>query len=531
MVQAEVGAESSSISTTAATACVQAEADVVSSIDPPRDLSVAISTFPLSALIPITAQENQHYEATYLAAQKRSSADFKSQGPEDGKNKKRKWGHAESSSTATQPAPVAGSVDPEVVLDNAPLQKKTHRPKKKVALLMSYCGTGYQGMQVNPDVPSIELDLHKALAASGAVSADNAMDPGKCGFMRCARTDKGVHAAGQIVSLKMTIEDTDIIEQINARLPAQIRVWGYARVPKHFHAKNHCDARIYEYLLPTYVLAPATPNHYPLSALGMAAGVTIENMGRIYAAPIEITKISAEEMRVLHGYRVAADKLDTFRSILSEYVGTHNYHNFTLGRKFDDKSSVRYIISFACSDPFIRSGMEWVSLKVKGQSFMLHQIRKMIGLAVMMMRTDTPAALIKNAFTSTRINIPKAPALGLLLERPLFENYNKQIQPKGTDRDLIDFDNYTDLITKFKDEWIYKAQAEEELKEGHFNEWTRVVDANSDDYGWYLSSDGSILEAYKPSYVHVGPSNRPDPRLTQKRCSYFHNNLPAIPRL
>lgn len=44
---------------------------------------------------------------------------------------------------------------------------------------MSYCGTGYNGMQINPNVASIELDLHKALAASGAVSQENAMDPAK----------------------------------------------------------------------------------------------------------------------------------------------------------------------------------------------------------------------------------------------------------------------------------------------------------------------------------------------------------------
>ena len=79
---------------------------------------------------------------------------------------------------------------------------------------MSYCGTDYSGMQINPNVPSIELDLHKALAASGAVSQDNAMDPNKSQFMRCARTDKGVHAGGQVVSLKIMIID-DVSAKIN----------------------------------------------------------------------------------------------------------------------------------------------------------------------------------------------------------------------------------------------------------------------------------------------------------------------------
>lgn len=62
-------------------------------------------------------------------------------------------------------------------------------------------------------------------------------------------------------------------------------------------------------------------------------------------------------------------------------------------------------------------GTEWLSLKVHGQSFMLHQIRKMVSLIVMLVRTDTPLKLIPETFKANKINIPKAPSLGLLLER------------------------------------------------------------------------------------------------------------------
>jgi tRNA pseudouridine38-40 synthase len=109
----------------------------------------------------------------------------------------------------------------------------------------------------NPGAASIELDLLKALSVSGAVSADNSMDPVKIGFSRSARTDKGVHASGQIVTFKMILDDPDIIQKINAALPPQIRVWGYVKTLKNFNAKSHCDSRFYEYLCPTYVLQPA----------------------------------------------------------------------------------------------------------------------------------------------------------------------------------------------------------------------------------------------------------------------------------
>ena len=48
-------------------------------------------------------------------------------------------------------------------------------------------------------------------------------------------------------------------------------------------------------------------------------------------------------------------------------------------RKYEDASAKRYIMSFNIGHPFVREDVEFVSLTVEGQSFMLHQIRKMIG--------------------------------------------------------------------------------------------------------------------------------------------------------
>jgi hypothetical protein len=36
----------------------------------------------------------------------------------------------------------------ELEQESLPAEKKIKLPKKKVALFMSYCGTGYQGMQM-----------------------------------------------------------------------------------------------------------------------------------------------------------------------------------------------------------------------------------------------------------------------------------------------------------------------------------------------------------------------------------------------
>lgn len=76
--------------------------------------------------------------------------------------------------------------------------------------------------------------------------------------MRAARTDKGVSAVGQLVSLKMVVGHTNynVIENINKHLPAQIRVLGYTKTTAGFDARKHCDKRRYEYVLPAWAFDP-----------------------------------------------------------------------------------------------------------------------------------------------------------------------------------------------------------------------------------------------------------------------------------
>ena len=56
------------------------------------------------------------------------------------------------------------------------------------------------------------------------------------------------------------------------------------------------------------------------------------------------------------------------------------------------------------------------TLQVKGQSFMLHQIRKMIGMAIAVVRGDADESVITDSWNTDRIDIPRAPGLGLMLD-------------------------------------------------------------------------------------------------------------------
>ena len=89
-------------------------------------------------------------------------------------------------------------------------------------------------------------------------------------FQRAARTDKGVSAVANLVSLKLVPMD-DLTKLVNEQLPKQIRMFGTVktivffeitfilgvkRVAASFNSKNSCDARTYIYILPTYAFCP-----------------------------------------------------------------------------------------------------------------------------------------------------------------------------------------------------------------------------------------------------------------------------------
>jgi tRNA pseudouridine38-40 synthase len=129
--------------------------------------------------------------------------------------------------------------------------------RRKVAILLGYCGAGYQGMQKNPGARTIEGDLEEALYQAGAVPEEDRAAPRRYDWARAARTDKGVSAAAQVVSGRFYVDPPGFIDRLNAQLAPQIRAYGYVRVTNSFSAKKFCDRRRYLYLLPVFALDPS----------------------------------------------------------------------------------------------------------------------------------------------------------------------------------------------------------------------------------------------------------------------------------
>ncbi|EQL35884.1 tRNA pseudouridine38-40 synthase [Blastomyces dermatitidis ATCC 26199] len=459
------------------------------------------------------------------------------------------------------------------------IEADQRRPKKKVAVMLGYSGSGYKGMQLSPTEKTIEGDLFTAFVAAGAISKANATDPKKSSLVRCARTDKGVHAAGNVVSLKLIVEDSDIVQKLNEQLSPQIRVWGIEITNKSFSSYHLCDSRIYEYLIPTHCFLPP----HPSTSLGQKLVEIAEQENDLegykqrqaevatywkevdekYIQPIlerlpEVTRnrvkralivksdtgpvdssdsqgeqklnpsnegddaptsnetsiqtnenkdTSAEDAQTVttndairmiraayldakRAYRIPKERMDRINDALGMYVGTRNFHNYTIQKSFRDASAKRLIKSFKISrDPLIINGTEWLSLKVHGQSFMMHQIRKMVAMVALVVRCGCDIQRIPETYEDHKIAIPKAPGLGLLLERPIFDSYNKRTVVEYG-KNPIDFSKYEKEIEEFKQREIYERIFREEEESNSFGNFFNHIDTFQDSAFHYVTSGG-----------------------------------------
>lgn len=292
--------------------------------------------------------------------------------------------------------------------------------KRKYALCVGYCGEGYFGLQRNPTIKdkfrTIEDEIVDGLVKINSIPQAHADEMYKMSFQRAARTDKGVSAAENLISLKMEFSK-EHLDKLNEILPNQIRAFGYKKVTKSFDAKNNCDGRTYIYILPTFAFCP-------------------------------IEELCTES------YRASEEVIDHVNQTLRSLCGTHNFHNFTAGRKYTDPSSKRYILSFECSKPFLKDGYEYAVIKVRGQSFMLHQIRKMIGMLIAIIRGFANKETLELCWTANKVDVPTAPALGLMLDKLHYDKYNKKFGKDGIHEPL----HWTELeeqIEIFKHEFIF----------------------------------------------------------------------------
>jgi tRNA pseudouridine38-40 synthase len=112
----------------------------------------------------------------------------------------------------------------------------------RLILTLEYDGTPFHGWAAQPGLPTVEAALREALAETFESVG---------GLAVAGRTDTGVHALGQVVSLDVEggPPPERTVAALNARLPDEITVLSAAEAPEGFHARHAARSRSYRYRL------------------------------------------------------------------------------------------------------------------------------------------------------------------------------------------------------------------------------------------------------------------------------------------
>jgi hypothetical protein len=187
----------------------------------------------------------------------------------------------------------------------------------------------------------------------------------------------------------------------------------------------------------------------------------------------------------LHKFRISESQLSRLRKILAYYQGTHSFHNFSRRVHGTEARAKRFIESFVAHDPILSryDGTEWIPTQVVGQSFLLNQIRKMIGFAIELTcrnESDINAEnsieslfghALSRAHTTTSLT-PLAPAQGLYLDMSYYSGYSNHCERSTSDAPVLDWHvpgtPANDRWKDFRENVVTPHLMREEEDEGNF---------------------------------------------------------------
>lgn len=222
----------------------------------------------------------------------------------------------------------------------------------KVAFKVAYIGTGYHGFQRQPNLPTVEAELLRAFKKAGISESPENSD-----YSIAGRTDRGVSAVGNVVSLKTNSEAT--INQINYYLPPNIRIIGYTKVPNGFKPR-YAKQRHYRYIL---------------------------------------DKTSCPETSL---------NLELMNQAAKQMEGKHNYLNFS---KRSERAPERMVYGVKLTET-----RDTLVFDVVGESFLWNMVRKMVKVLVMIGREELTLNDLETLFNpDIPASIKPVPSEGLIL--------------------------------------------------------------------------------------------------------------------
>lgn len=268
----------------------------------------------------------------------------------------------------------------------------------RVALKLGYLGNRYHGFQIQPRVTTIEDKLFKTLEELEIIK-----NPKKAKYSAAGRTDKGVHALGQVIAFDTDKPELTMPRIVNSKLPNDIWVWGRAEVPKAFDPRRKAISREYGYFL------------------------------------------CREDLDIAEMRR--ASRL---------LMGTHDFANFSI--RDAEKSTKRTVksIEIRVSGPFI-------TLDITADSFAWGMVRKIVTGLSMVGRGMRDIFWMRNMLKPDRyVNvIESAPPFGLTLKKVNYsgikfaeDEYTKKVVAKALQDQFVWYGTMAEVIRDMKDSMV-----------------------------------------------------------------------------
>ena len=226
----------------------------------------------------------------------------------------------------------------------------TARPASmRLAFRLSYLGSRFYGSQMQASERTVEGEFVAACQRLSLFS-----DWREAGFQFAGRTDRGVHACGQVAAFT-TDEPERAQTVINTQLPPDLWCTASAVVEPEFHPRYDAKSRTYRYYFARKLKSP--------EAMHRAA---------------------------------------------RNFLGSHNFSNFA---RVKDKNPYRNILA-------IRVGNEegFVFLEVQAESFLWHQVRCMASALILIGEEKADEGSIAGLLEAeAKRPLQPAPAEGLIL--------------------------------------------------------------------------------------------------------------------
>ena len=113
-----------------------------------------------------------------------------------------------------------------------------------------------------------------------------------------------------------------------------------------------CDSRKYTYFFPSYLLIPPKPGSglyetfrrqtVPSSSSPSHAGAFTDDIHSFWTeSPSESSK--EDDLQRKRRWRAEPEAVQRLRETAKKFEGTRNFHNFTVGREFSDRSTQRHM--------------------------------------------------------------------------------------------------------------------------------------------------------------------------------------------